>query len=86
MLPAAMDDTPAAVASTKPRSTDFSIAAIMSKEISKNQSSSPGVGNDSPTKGETIILCILDAMYICSYICTCMYVQIMIFVFSVLLV
>ncbi|OXA63078.1 T-box protein H15 [Folsomia candida] len=50
MLPAAMDDTPAAVASTKPRSTDFSIAAIMSKEISKNQSSSPGVGNDSPTK------------------------------------
>jgi hypothetical protein len=49
MLPAAMDDTPA-VASTKPRSTDFSIAAIMSKEISKNQSSSPSFGSDSPTK------------------------------------
>ena len=51
-----MDDTPA-VASTKPRSTDFSIAAIMSREISnshgsstKSPSSSPPSYNDSPTK------------------------------------
>lgn len=56
MLPAMMDDPPA-IASTKPRSTDFSIAAIMSKEISnshphnrKSQSSSPPCFTDSPTK------------------------------------
>ena len=41
-----MDESPA-LASTKPRSTDFSIAAIMSKESTK--SSSPTL-NDSPTK------------------------------------
>ena len=44
MLPAAMDESPA-MASTKPRSTDFSIAAIMSKETTKTTSP-----NDSPTK------------------------------------
>lgn len=49
MLPAAMDDTPV-VASTKPRSTDFSIAAIMSKEISKTQSISPSFPTDGLRK------------------------------------
>lgn len=50
MLPAAMDDDTPVVASTKPRSTDFSIAAIMSKEISKTQSISPSFPNDGLRK------------------------------------